>query len=83
MSTLSGGPWRLVTRSGGGCSHCRQGAPATVSCESIPHCSHGAGEQLTSSLHVMAQLPCTCSSQRMHRLGGGFPSAQQREGCEP
>ena len=36
VSTLSGGPRGLGTHSGGGCSHCRQGAPATVGCESIP-----------------------------------------------
>lgn len=73
VRTLSRGPQGPGTLSGVGCSHCRQGAPATFVCKSILHCSRGAGEQLASSLHMMAQLPCTCSFQQTRRLGGGLP----------
>lgn len=73
VRTWSRGPQGLGTLSEGGCSHCRQGALATFVCKSIPHCSRGAGEQLSSSLRMMAQLPCTCSFQQTRRLGGGLP----------
>ena len=83
VSTLSGGPRGLGTHSGGGCPPTadRELLPP-LAARASPHCSCGAGEQLASSLHMMAQLPCTCSSQRMRSLGGGLPSALATQGLQ-
>lgn len=47
--------------------------PPLLAVRASPHCSRGVRAQLISDLRMMAQLPCTCSSQQTRHPGRGPP----------